>query len=540
MSEKKNDYLFQGGLLAAAGLVTRIIGMIYRIPLKNLIGSEAMGYYSAAYEIYNLALILSTYSVPVAVSKLVSARDAEHRYRSSARVFRASMAISGILGLIMALVVVAYSNELAGLIDNPAAAIPLRYLAPTIFVFAIMGVIRGFFQGQKTMVPTSISQIIEQIFNAVGSVAAAALFVNAFADTARVAQYGAAGGTTGTLIGAIFGLIFLILIFIYNRPYFKSKEKKDTSEYTEEYSDIARDLLLTMLPIILSQTVYHLSGIIDVKLFHHLMSARGMDEASRSIQFDAFSNEYKWLYNVPVAIASAFGVTIVPVLSSLTRSGDINAIREKIAGSVKVNMVIAIPAAVGLGVLGRPILQMLFRTDVSLGGELLMLGSSAVVFFALSTLTNGILQGTNHLHRPVVHSAVSLAIHIGIDWLLVGYLGFGVYGLVIGNVTYGLLVSILNWVAIDDLFDYRQELKTTFLIPILSSVIMGATGYGIYRLLMLLLHSNMLSVIISLIWSVLIYFVLMIVFRGISRDELKGFPKGRYLVRFAEKLRILR
>ncbi len=539
--KNKNDYLLQGGILAIAGLITRFIGMIYRIPLTRIVGSEGMAYYNTAYEIYNIALLVSTYSVPVAVSKLIADKDSQGQYINSNRIFRVGMVVSGGLGLAASLILFIFANPLAAFMKWPSAAIPLKVLAPTIFVFSIMGIIRGLFQGKRTMVPTAFSQVIEQIFNAIFSVVAALLLVKAHKDTAEAAAYGAAGGTTGTLVGAVFGLIFLIFIYSINSGYFTRKCLKDHTGIKDSDSDIAKMILLTMLPIILSQTIYQLSGIIDNYMFSRIMYGKGMEEAEKAILYEAYSNKYKWLYNLPVAIASAFGVSIVPTLSATFRENNIESAKVKVASSIKVNMVVAIPSAVGLMFLGGPILLLLFnKPDDLLSGRLMALGGIAVVFFALSTLTNGILQGLSHLKLPVIHSAISLGVHIVLVFILVGVLNFGVYGLVIGNVTYGLLVCILNWMSIAEILDYKQEIKTTFIIPAISALIMGGVSFGLYKLIYMILPVNAVAVIIAIIIAMIVYFAALLLLKGVSEEELSGFPKGDMLVRLAKKLTLLR
>ena len=539
--KSKNDYLLQGGILAIAGLITRFIGLIYRIPLTRIVGSEGMAYYNTAYEIYNMALLVSTYSIPLAVSKLIADKDSQGQFINSNRIFRVGLVLSGSIGLAASLLLFIFAKPLAAFMKWPSAAIPLRVLAPTIFVFSIMGIIRGLFQGKRTMVPTAFSQIIEQIFNAIFSIVAALLLIKAHKDSADVAAYGAAGGTTGTLVGAVFGLIFLVFVYSVNSGYFTRKCLKDHTGVKDSDPDIAKMILLTMLPIILSQTIYQLSGIIDNYMFSRIMFGKGMEEAEKAVLYEAYSNKYKWLYNLPVAIASAFGVSIVPTLSATFRQDDLDSVKTKVASSIKVNMIVAIPSAIGLTFLGGPILLLLFnKPEDLLSGRLMTLGGIAVVFFALSTLTNGILQGIDHLRLPVIHSAISLAVHIVLVIILVGPLNFGVYGLVIGNVTYGLLVCILNWMSIGEILDYKQEIKTTFLIPLAASLIMGGLSFGLYKLIYLIIPVNAAAVIIALIFAVIVYFAALLLLKGVTEEELKAFPKGDVLVSIARKLTLLR
>ncbi|MCR5324745.1 MAG: polysaccharide biosynthesis protein [Lachnospiraceae bacterium] len=538
---KKNDFLMQGSVLAMAGLITRLIGMVYRVILTRIVGTEGMTYYNTAYEIYNLALLVSTYSIPVAISKIIADRDSKGQYVNSNRVFHVGLLVSSTIGFIASFILLVFAGPIASFMKWPSAAIPLRVLAPTIFVFSIMGIIRGLFQGKKTMVPTAFSQVIEQVFNAIASVLAAWLLIRAHKDSADVAAYGAAGGTTGTLVGAIFGLIFLIFVKRINNYYFDRKCLKDHTGIIESDSEITRTILLTMLPIILSQTVYQLSGILDNYIFSQMMFKKGMEESAKAVLYEAYSNKYKWLYNLPVAIASSFGVTIVPILSASFAKKDMKMVREKCHSAIKLNMVVAIPSAVGLGVLAKPIILMLFNKSADdLSPVLMQLGCIAVVFFALSTLTNGILQGVNLLRLPILHAGISLIIHIPLLILLLGPLNFGIYGMVIGNCTYGLLVCILNWNSMLTRLGYKQELKTSFLKPAEAAGGMGIVAWAVYKIIFMITKINLIATLFALVLAVLTYFALLILFKGVTEKEMLEFPMGARLVRLAKKMRLMK
>lgn len=537
---KKNNYLTQGLILAVAGIVTRFIGMLYRIPLTNIVGSEGMGYYSTAYEVYNIALLVSTYSIPVAISKIISALNAQGRFADGKRVFRVGLIFSSMAGLVVSLVLVIFADPIAAAMGYPSAALPLKVLSPTIFVFSCMGVIRGLFQGRRNMVPTAVSQVVEQIVNAVVSVVSAVFFMKAVSDYSE-ATLGAAGGTMGTLAGAVAGLVFLIAFFFVRR-------KKDSQEDSEveavdtvtPYKSLLKLLIATMIPIILSQTIYQLSGITDDFMFGRILGSKGVTESSRAVLFEAYANKYKWLYNMPVAIASAFGVSIVPVLSSAFTSKDIDGVKEKIGSTVKLNMMIAIPAAAGLSFFAGPIMKLFFREDGELAAKILVWGGVAVVVFAYSTLTNGVLQGINKLKLPVIHSGLSLIIHIPLLFALLYLTDLDEYALMICNILYALVVCVLNYRALRKEISYRQELKKTFLIPLVCSLLMGLFGRVVYQLLVKLGVYVSVSSVIAIVVCIPVYFVILIVLKGVGREELSKLPMGNRICKVFVKLKLLK
>lgn len=538
-TSKKSDFLVQGSILAVASIIVRLIGLLYRLPLTNIIGDEGMGYYSQAFSIYNIALILSSYSLPLAVSKLVATRLANKEYRNSYRIFILSLGFAVVVGTLMSLIVFFGADFLATVIfKTPGSAIPLKILAPTIFVFAVMGVLRGYFQGKRTMIPTSISQILEQIINAVVSIGAAYYFINERSASESMSAYGAAGGTLGTFVGASVALIFLAFIFALYKPIIDRQMKKDKHSIRESYPDLLRALGLTIVPVILSQTVYQLSGFLDGVIFSNVLYGKGIEEDIRTTLWGIYSNKYSLLITVPVAIASSMAAATIPsIVSTKTSSSNIE-LKEKVHQVIKFNMLIAIPAAVGLGVLASPVIRLLFSDAAKLPADLMRMGSVAVVFFALSTITNAILQGINNMRKPVIHSAISLGVHIILLYILLKFLNLGVYALVIGNVTFALLVCILNWISVGKLLNYKQEVKKTFIIPTVCSLIMGAIAYLVYSLLNSRLPSS-ISTILAVIAGVLVYGVLLLLFKDVTEAELIDMPFGRTLARIAVKLHLL-
>ena len=169
----KNNFIVQAGILAAAGIISRIIGLLYRSPLQRVIGDLGQGYYHAAYSFYTIILLISSYSIPAAISKVIAQKLALREYRNAHRIFQCALgyvlAVGGAASLLLFFG--------AGFFVAPEAVPVLRTFAPTIFIYGILGVLRGYFQAHKSMSQTSVSQILEQIANAVVSVGAAWLMI---------------------------------------------------------------------------------------------------------------------------------------------------------------------------------------------------------------------------------------------------------------------------------------------------------------------------------------------------------------------------
>ena len=538
---KKNSFYIQGTILAAASILTRIMGIAFRIPLTRIIGDEGIGAYSNAYEIYNLALLLSTYSIPIAVSKLVSARESKKEYINSFRVFKTAMIFSAAAGALAALVTFFGAEFFSvALFKSVSSAIPLKFLAPTIFVFAIMGVLRGYFQGKNTMLPTAISQLLEQLFHVVIGLVAAIIFMKMYAESEFKVAYGAAGGTFGTLVGAVISLMFLGAIFFMYYPTLKRRFRKDSGAVTEDYQTLLKLVLITIFPIILNQTLYSVSGTLDSVLLNSVLDSKGFSEEARLVLWGRYSSKYRLLANLPLSIASAIGVAVVPNIVRAHTENNQRLLYEKTAQAVKFNMMIAIPCAFGLAVLAKPIMFVLFNDTTEMTPLLMQLGALAIVLYAYSTTTSNVLQGLSMMHYPVIHAAAGIIVYVSIDYILLSFFDMGVYALIVGHTVFPLIVSLFNWLRIQMEIGYKQEVLRTFLMPTVCSAVMAVISYFFYLGMYTITKSEIISLIVTIVLAACIYFLLMILTRTLSEKEIYDLPMGGRIVRLAKTIGILR
>lgn len=507
-----------------------------------VIGDDGIGIYSFAFEIYSIALILSSYSIPLAVSKLLSAKFATGQYRNAYRIFRLAMIFAVASGTLMMCIIFFAAGFIEKVSGYTGLALPLRVLSPTILVVAVVGTIRGLFQSKRSMIPTAMSQISDQIINAIVSVLAAYVFVKMAKDGALTASYGAAGGTLGTLFGALSSLFFLGFLYYIFRPRMKAQIRADKTIEEDSVKDIMKMLLFTIVPVILSQTVYQLSGLIDGFIFGNMYI--GKNGFTTSELYGIYSSKYRLMVNVPSAISSALASSMIPTMVALYAVGNIKSFKKKLKIAVKFNMVVAFPCTAGLMALAQPIMMALFpSTDNTIAASMLVYGSIAVVFYALSTVTNAALQGMDLMKLPVIHATVSLVIHIVLVAALLKFTTLGAFALIIGNVTYPLVVCILNWIAISRHSTYKQEIRTTFIIPLIASMIMGVAIFLLNFFLDSLLPAgylgNAINLLVCVAVAIPVFFVLLFLMKGLTEKDLPDFPMGMRLGRLARKMKIM-
>ncbi len=511
--------------------------------MVDIIGDEGFGYYDSAYAAYSIILLISSYSIPSAVSKVIAQKLALREYRNAHRIFRCAFVYVLVVGGIASLFVFFGAGLL---VEMESAILPLRVLAPTIFLSGILGVFRGYFQAHKTMVQTSVSQILEQLANAGVSIGMAYVMVQAVAgkDLSTQASYGAAGGTIGTGAGVLIALLFMLWTYAINRKMILGRVERDTHRDEESYREIFKMILLVVTPFILSTGIYNVNNFLDKTIYQKLMMlVMDLKESVVATDLSAIAKGTK-ISNIPIALASAMATALIPSISSDAEKGDRKSVRAKVAKSMKVTMFVSIPAAVGIAVLAKPIMQVIFNQPESLdvASNLLAVTSFSIIFYGMSTLTQAVLQSIGKMATPIIHAAVALILHAAAMAVMLLYLdnAYRMYYYVAATVLYSVIVSVLNAVSLRKYLKYKQEIDKTFVRPAFASVIMGAVAFGVYHGIYYFLPINLAALGIAVAVAMFVYFVLVIALHGVTEDELRSMPKGHLLVKAGKKMRLLK
>ncbi len=550
------NFIFQAGILAAAGIIVRIIGILYRSPLVAIIGDEGNGYYNTAYVIYTIILLISSYSIPSAISKVIAARLSVGEYRNAFRLFIGSIVYVVIMGGAGSIVCFMFAGRLVG--ENSAEV--LRVFAPTIFLSGLLGTLRGFFQAHRTMVYTSFSQILEQIFNAIVSITAAYIFVRSLAghsDT-EIAIGGAKGSAIGTGAGVLVALVFMILVYISNRTDIHDRMASDRTVREGLLSPvkIAAIIFGMVTPVVLSTCIYNLSMASNLKIYQHIvMEYKDYSEAVATTNYGLYSGKAMQIVNIPIVLATAMSSAIIPSIAHSHERGEYKDERHKIGYAIRVTMLLAIPSAFGLCALAEPITVLLYpqRASYKTVSHLIMALSITVIFYCLSTLSNAILQGTGNVSIPVINAAISLALQAGLLILLLRTTKLDLYALCIVTILYSFLMCILNSAAIYRRLKYRQEFIKTFVLPTAASVIMAIVAKSAELLVSLYIRkragdpdmaimgmNNVLRLTAGIVMAVLTYGLLTLRLGIIGEKELKLLPKGTAIATVLKKVKLLR
>ncbi len=536
-----NNYLKQAGILAAAGIICRIIGILYRSPLTTIIGDEGNGYYTSAYNIYTIVLLLSSYSIPSAVSKIIASKLALKEYRNAHKIFHCAMIYVCVIGG-AASIFIFFG---AGLFLEGEAAVVLQVFSPTIFLSGFAGVLRGYFQAHGSMLQTSASQIAEQILNAVISLFAAHMLIGMVSqgDKTKQAIYGAAGSALGTGSGVVVALLFMLSVYWLNRRLLYRRIERDRHRYTDSYGNILRGMLGTVTPIILSTFIYNFSTSFNQIVYSKVMIySRGLTVAETATSYGVFSGKAMVIINIPIALASSLSSAMIPAVSASSALGDLPATRRKAENAMLTTMLIAIPSAVGLFVLAEPIMKLLFpqKDTLDMAARLLAFIAVTVVFYSLSTLSNGILQGIGKVNLPVRNAGIALVIQTALLAGLLMFTELDLYALVICLIVYSFIMCVLNSISVRRCIGVKENFVTMFFLPAAAAAVMGLCAKGIYIGMQTFVESNVICLMPAVFLSAIVYFVLVLKFGAVKKEQLLGFPKGRALVKLVKRCRLLR
>lgn len=538
LSGKGSNLALQAGILAGAGIVSRIIGLLYRSPLYQILGDEGNGYYGSAYAIYAMVIMIATYSIPTAVSKLVAGKIAMGQYKSSRRIYYCTFIYVVIAGAVAALIT--YFGAEWFVSDQPNAVLSLKILAPTIFISGFLAIFRGYLQAYNTMVPTSISQIIEQLVNAAVSIIAAYMLARPFAaGTTEHAKYGSAGSAMGTGAGVLGGLIFILFAYAKRRKGIMESVKMDTSPDTESYGKLFRIIIATVTPIVVAAVVYNVLTPIDMKVFYVVMKMKRMDSLEMAKLYGIYSGQYTVLTNLPLAIAASVGIAYIPGISGAYAQNDMKKTNRLLNQALSMSMLVTIPCAVGMGVLAKPIIQLLFSGADPMAAKCMYLGFISIVFFAQSTVTNSVLQAMGKVMAPVINATLALVIHVVVLVIMLYCTDWALYALVLGSIVNSLLICIFNQRSLTKYKTGRMDNRRIYVAPTIASIFMGVVTIIVYEGCRKLIGNWVISMFVAVFVAIIFYAVAILKVGGYTEEELLNMPKGGLIVKFAKKFRLL-
>ena len=584
MAAAKPNTFFGGAAILAMGiLVVKVIGLFYKIPLVNIIGTEGSADFNNAYNIYSVLLTISTAGLPVAVSKMVSEANALGRQNQVHKVFRLSLAAFLTLGVVSFLIMYFGSEQLAGMMHDSLAAAGIRALAPAVICVGCLSAFRGYAQGHGNMTPTAVSQILEALCKLVIGLGLAYWLVRA----GQPSHVAAAGAITGVTVGTILALAYMIFNFVSTRM----REEKDTQDAPDSARRILSTLMKIAIPITISSSMVGIVTVIDSALvqgqiqkvlisdpdswalyqqvvdFAPLEAARdawqqavssgaaaeavsqlygAVELAAENISRSLYGNYSGALtiYNLPLSLMAAITASVIAAVSAALARRDRRGAARITGSALRITALLAFPMGVGLFVLGTPIIRLIFpELDASVAGPLLSTLGIASIFVCLMLVCNSVLQAHGFINLPVVIMALGGVVKIVTNYNLVAVPTIGISGAPVGNVLCFGLCMVLDLVVIARVIHGRPDYLPLLAKPAAAAGVMGLGAWAVYGLLSKLLSyeevtqagetiqtlgktGNGIAVMGAILIAVIIYAVLVVALRAISREDLSLMPKG--------------
>ncbi len=586
--QKQNTFFGGAAILAVGILVVKLIGMFYKIPLVNIIGAQGNSDFSNAYNIYAVLLTISTAGLPVAVSKLVSEANALNRQNQVRSIFRTSMVLFLALGLLSFLLMYFRADWLAEMMHDTKAAAGIKALAPAVVCVGCLAAFRGYTQGHQDMVPTSVSQIIEAMCKLVVGLALAWWLIKA----GQPDYIAAAGAITGVTVGTVVALAYMLIRYTLRRSREQGRADDRPDSMGGIMADILRIAVpITLSASMVGIVTVIDSSLVQGQLQRALLEkpacwelyrdfidfaplqaaldswkaalpegqgatialltqqaeqgaagAQQLRELLESVSRTLYGNYSGALniYNLPTSLMAAITASVIPAVSGALARRDRRGAGKITGSALRITALLAFPMGVGLFVMGTPIMQLLYPAlSAQLAGPLLSTLGLATVFVCMMLVCNSVLQAHGFVNLPVLVMLLGGGLKIVTNYHVVVQPGIGIYGAPMGNILCFGLCLALDLVVIARVIPKRPAYLPIFVKPLLASLVMGGAAWAVNGLLTRLLsHGGELSrmgcaltVFLSIGVAMVVYMVLVVALRIISRDDLALMPKGDKIAR---------
>ena len=526
MSDNKKQNFLQGtALLAMATAIVKVIGAIYKIPLNAIIGKQGFSYYSTAYEIYNVLLMISTAGLPVAMSRMISQASSLGHNNRIRRIYNTSRAIFLCLGIAGSLLMTLFCRQLAQFQNQPDAWAAIGALGPCVLLICIMSTFRGFFQGHGNMLPTSVSQVLEAVVKLVVGMLAALVLLK----TTRSVSLAAGGAILGVTVSCLASSLYLFSRF--RKAY---AGLAPSSEDAESYADTAKRLMAIAVPITIGSAGLQILTMLETKIYMGQLLGLGFTQMEAD-SMKGIYNMSQTIYNMPCAFITPITISIIPAITSHLTLLNYKEAKATEESAVRVMGLISMPCAFGLATLAGPVTALLggyTGADLTLSTQLMSIMGFNIIFNAIVLLTNAMMQAHGHAVVPVVNMFVAGIMRLVVVYILTGNPNIGIVGTPIGAMLCFLCIAVLNVISMRRVLENPPAIVKNLLKPFAAAAIMGALVYGSLKLLTMLgITSRLILCGLPICVGVVVYVVAVVALKVITREDCLLLPKGEKIAK---------
>ena len=497
-----NNQIISGVLiLTLSNLLVKVIGLMFKIPITNIIGDEGMGYFNAAYRIYTWFYMVSTAGLPVALSIMISGSRAKGNINEVKKIYRITMILFIIIGVTGTAAMILGSRFFAAIIGSEAIYMCITAIAPTLFFICISSAVRGFFQGYQNMFPTAVSQIFEAVGKLSLGIILAFYAINRGYDVPLIAAYAISGLTIGTAAG----MLFLVIAKMLNRD-----DSISTDNSMKSNGTLLRTLVRLAVPITISASVMSLTDLIDVMIIMRQLRNIGFSEETAVAVYGNYTSLAVPMFNLPPVLIYPISYSIIPLISSAIAADNKSKAVSIINSAFKVTVIISVPTALGMSVLANPILSIFFKSaSVEMAAPLLSILSLSVFFIGILAISNAVLQAYGLERKPIISMLCGAVVKLISSTILIGVPSIGINGAPIGTFLCYLTIAVINLYFITKHIQFDVNI---FMKPITAAVLCTAAAVIVYALVN--------SVIFAIGIAGIVYVITLILIKGIAKEDI--------------------
>ncbi len=548
---KKQNFLQGAALLALAVAIVKVIGAVYKIPLKNIIGDVGFSYFNTAYQIYTLLLTISTAGLPIAMSRMISQAHSLGQSNRVRQIYKVARALYLGLGLVCTLVMLLLCNWLAGVMGQPDAWASILCLAPCALLMGFLSAYRGFFQGQGNMVPTSTSQVLEAFCKLIVGLLAAYLIME---FTGSIA-WAAGGAILGVTASCAVSAVYLKHTF---RPAYR--DLAVSQEQVESFRSTAGKLLAIAIPITIGSAGLQLLNVLEIGIYMDRIAGllqqgqyqgslipllseevKGLKDYSAGEHYQLMASSLNGIYNfgytifnMPCAFIIPINTSVLPAITACLTLGDHKGLRATEESAARITGLLAAPCAVGLFVLAAPVMGLLggyAGEKLALAGDIMAVLGISVFFYSTVMFTNVLLQSHGKSHIPVINTLICGAVKLVAVFILTGNPALGILGVPLCALGCYVAISVLNLISIRRCVPQKPALLKNLLRALIPAGVMGIVVWLCRWALTGLagITSDLLICGISILVGAMVYVVGVVITKTITREDCLLLPKGEKL-----------
>ena len=520
---EKKSFVKGAVILGVAGLICKVIGAFFRIPLYNMLG-DGTQYYEAIYPFYSTLLVISSAGLPTAISRMVAERSVIGDMIGAKRVFRKSQLLLFIIGVVTTAMMYFGADFLARLTVGAPAALSFRMMAPALLIVSIMCSYRGYLQGLQQMTGTAMSQLMEQVGKLAIGLYLAARWMP------RGPEYGAMGAVAGVTISELLALIVVGGFYLFRKRGIELTQNPDIEQTSDK--GIIRGLLAIAIPVTIGASIMPIMGIVDMSLIKNTLMSIGFSDAEATMRLVALRSNVSAIINMPAVLTIALAMSLVPAISAARTANDQKAIHTISAMGIKLAMFIGIPCAVGLFALSAPAIDLLYKIDeqrLAIASALMRTSAVGVIFLSLVQTLTGILQGAGKQHIPVINLFIGGIVKVVLMLTLMKIPNIEIQGAAISTTACYTVAGVLDAIYLIRFTKLKLNVLDTFIKPAIAALIMGGAAYFSYQFLISKVSSSTVATAGAILIGVVLYLVGVLWMQMFSAEDLSFIPGGKIL-----------